>query len=493
MELLASMEILFSPTALLLIMIGTFLGITVGAIPGLTGTMLIALSLPLTFTMTPINALVLLIGMYVGAISGGLITAILLRMPGTGAAIMTTLDGYPMAQKGEAARALGLGISASFFGCLVSWVILALLSRPLAEWAVRFGPFEIFSLVLMAMILIVSVSRGSMLLGLISALLGMLAAMFGTDQASGQLRLTFGFHQMDAGFSMLPMMIGVFAVGKVIGDIVSINSTMELKNVSGRVIMSLADLKTNFVNLMRSSGIGTAIGILPGVGANIGSIVSYTTAKNMSKTPEAFGTGSPEGVVASEAANNATVGGALVPLIAMGIPGSVVDVILLGALMIHQITPGPLLFTTNPDLVYAMIGSVLIANVMMFLMMTTSIRQIAKLVMVPRSRLLPIILVFCVIGVFSLHNRFFDVWVMLAFGVFGYVAERFKMPLAPFVIGFILAPMAESNLRTGLMISDGSYEPLVTRPISALFVILAIVMLAWQIYQAVKLSRSSSK
>lgn len=486
MDLLLAFNVLFDPTALLLIVVGTFLGITVGAIPGLTGTMLIALSLPLTFTMTPVNALVLLVGMYVGAISGGLITAILLRMPGTGAAVMTTLDGYPMAQRGEAARALGIGISASFFGCLISWVFLATLSKPLADWGAKFGPFEVFSLVVMAMILIVSVSRGSMLMGLLAGALGMLVSIPGTDPSTGMLRFTFGWHELDAGFGMMPVMIGIFAVGKIIADTMNMDTQMEIREVKGPMIMSYSDLKQNFVNLLRSSLIGTWIGILPGVGANIGSVVSYTSAKTFSKNPDEFGKGSPEGIVASEAANNATVGGAIIPMIALGIPGSVVDVILLGAMMIHQITPGPLLFKTNPDMVYGIIGAVLIANVMMFLMMTGLIKQIARLVQVPRSRLLPIIMVFCVLGTYSLHNRWFDVWVMLAFGVFGCVAERFKMPLAPFIIGLILAPMAEANLRTGLMISGGSFTPLVERPLSAIFIIITIGLLVWQISSIVR-------
>lgn len=489
MDVLLAFDVLFDPIALLLIALGTFLGITVGAVPGLTGTMLIALSLPLTFTMSPVYALVLLVGMYVGAISGGLISAILLRMPGTGAAVMTTLDGFPMAKRGEAARALGIGISASFFGCLVSWGFLATLSRPLADWGARFGPFEVFSLVVMAMILIVSVSRGSMLLGLLSGALGMLVSIPGTDPSSGTLRLTLGWHELDAGFGLMPVMIGLFAVGKIISDILNMDAQMKIREVSGRMIMSFSDLKSNFVNLLRSSVIGTWVGILPGVGANIGSVVSYTTAKTFSKNSEEFGNGAPEGIVASEAANNATVGGAIIPMIALGIPGSVVDVILLGAMMIHQITPGPLLFKTNPEMVYGIIGAVLIANIMMFLMMTGLVKQIAKLALVPRSRLLPVIMVFTVLGTYSLGNRWFDVWVMLAFGVFGFVAEKFKMPLAPFIIGMILAPMAESNLRTGLMISGGSFMPLIERPLAAIFLIVTIGLFVWPLYSSIRKNR----
>jgi len=235
--------------------------------------------------------------------------------------------------------------------------------------------------------------------------------------------------------------------------------------------------------MIRSSVIGTWIGILPGIGANIGSIVAYTTAKNMSKTPEKFGTGSEEGIVASEAANNATVGGALIPLIAMGIPGSVIDAILIGALMIHGIQPGPTLFLNNPEIVYAMISSCLLANILMYAVMTSSVGKISKLMFTPRAYVLPPILVFCVIGSFAINNLFFDVWIMLGFGIFGFFLERSKVPLGPFVIGFVLAPIAESKLRSGLMMTAGDFSPIITRPLPACFTIISVILLIWPFYQ----------
>jgi putative tricarboxylic transport membrane protein len=428
--------------------------------------------------------------MYVGAISGGLITATLLRMPGTPASVMTTFDGYPMARAGKPGRALGLGIGASFVGGMVSWVALLLLAKPLSIIATRFGPFEYFTLILMAMVLIASVSQGSLVKGLISGFLGMLVSMPGVDPSTGQPRLTFDYYMLNSGLKLLPVLIGVFAVSQIIADIVDLKRKTERVEMSRRgILMSLADWKDQAFNLIRSSVIGTWVGILPGVGASIGSVLAYTAAKNMSKTPQKFGKGSEEGIVASEAANNATVGGALIPLIAMGIPGSVIDAILIGALMIHSIQPGPTLFLTHADVVWAMIAACLVANVLMYFLMTATVGYVSRLMYVPRQMLLPVIMVFCVVGTYALDNTMFDVWVMLGFGVLGFLLERARMPLGPFVIGFVLAPLAEAKLRSGLMMTAGSIEPMFTRPLPILFLLIAVALLVWSLYGDWKRSR----
>lgn len=472
-----SLTALFSLQALLYMMLGTSLGVIVGAIPGLTGAMLIALSLPLTFTMSGEHALVLLVSMYVGSVSGGLVTATLLRIPGTPASMMTMLDGYPLAQQGQPGRALGLGVSASFFGGLVSWLFLVLLSGPLATLSMTFGPWEFFALVLMALVLIASVSSDSLSRGLLSGWLGILVAMPGASPATGLTRWTFGLHELDDGFKLLPVLIGLFAVNQILNEILAIHQTSERISVSrSGLLLQLHEWRANFVNLLRSSLIGTFIGILPGIGANIGSVVAYSAAKSFSRTPDKFGTGSEEGIIASEAANNATVGGALVPLIAMGIPGSVIDAILLGALIIHGLQPGPLLFEQNPEVVYTMMGTMLLANVFMFVFMICTVHWLAKLVDIPRSVLIPVVLTFCVIGAFSLSNRFFDVWVMLAFGIVGFGMERMRLPLAPFVIGFVLAPIGEEHLSEGLMQTAGSWWPLITRPMAGTLTVLSLLL-----------------
>jgi putative tricarboxylic transport membrane protein len=478
--LMGGLAIVFTPLGFFYVALGTILGISVGAIPGLSGAMLIALTLPLTYYMPATDAIVLLIGMYVGSITGGLITATLLRMPGTPSNVMTTFDGYPMARAGKPGRALGLGIAASFAGGMISWVFLLLLAKPLSIWATRFGPFEYFTLILMAMVLIASVSQGSLVKGLIAGLLGMLVSMPGVDPSSGMPRLTFDFHQMNSGLKLLPVLIGVFAVSQIISDILDIGRKIErVESTKTAIMIKARDWVRYGGNMLRSGLIGTLVGILPGVGASIGSVIAYTTAKNVSKTPEQFGKGSEEGIVASETANNATVGGALIPLIAMGIPGSVIDAILIGALMIHSIQPGPTLFITNPDVVYAMIAACLIGNLVMLAVMTGSVNWVAKLAYIPRTYLLPVIIVCCVIGAFGLDNVMFDVWVMLVFGVIGFFLERARYPLGPFVIGFVLAPLMESKLRTGLMMTAGSITPIFTRPVAATFLVIAIVLLVW--------------
>jgi len=479
-QLLTAFAAIFHPLPFLFCLAGVTVGIAVGAIPGLTGGMFIALCLPLTFFMESTNALILLVSMYVGSTSGGLISATLLRMPGTTAALMTVLDGFPMAQGGRPGRALGFGIYASFIGGMISWVFLAVLSPPLSELAVTFGNYEIFAMVLMALVLISSVSQGTLLKGLLSAAFGVIVALVGVDPSVGQLRLTFGVHQLEPGLRLLPVVLGMFVLSQVIADIVNIERTFEMLQASRRsMFMRFSDMKHQTVNFIRSSLIGTWIGILPGVGSTIASIVSYTMARNLSKTPERYGTGYEDGIVAAETANNAAVNGALVPLITLGIPGSVIDAILLGAFLIHNITPGPLLFQSNPDLVYGIIAAALLANVLMFVVMLAATPYFAKLMVVPKAFLLPTIVVFCVIGAYATSNLIFDVWVMLAFGVIGYFMQRAGLSIGPFVIGYVLAPIAEVNLRSGLMLYDGSLLPMVTRPYALTFLIIAILTLLW--------------
>ena len=473
-----AIQLLFTPTGLLLILLGTSLGVFVGAIPGLTGTMLIALVLPLTYGANPQYALTLLISIYVGAISGGMVTATLLRMPGTPASIVTTFDGYPMAQKGQPERALGLAVMASFVGGVISWGFLVLLAKPIATLSTKFGPFEYFTLVLMALVLIASVGGKSLSKSLLSGFLGILLSMPGIAAATGQSRLTFGINALNDGFKLLPVLIGLFAINQIFRDIINLKMKSQTKEIETKGLsLKLADFRRQGLNMIRSSVIGTWIGLLPGIGANIGSVAAYTVAKNSSKTPEKFGTGHDEGIVSAEAANNATIGGALIPLVAMGLPGSVVEAVLLGALVVHGLQPGPRLFGEHPEMVYTIMGAMLLANIAMAMIMGFSMRWLARISRIPSSYLLPVILVFCVIGSFALSNRIFDIWVMVAFGGLGFFLESKKIPLAPFVIGFVLGPIAEDNLSAGLMATNGSWLPIVTRPISIAFLAVSLAML----------------
>ncbi|MBG86295.1 MAG: hypothetical protein CMO80_05275 [Verrucomicrobiales bacterium] len=458
--------------------LGVVIGVLVGAVPGLTGAMVIALTLPLTFGMEPTPALALLVAMYVGSVSGGLITATLLRIPGTPASIITTLDGYPMARDGRPGRALGLGIVASLFGGVSAWVVLVCLARPLADWSTEMGPADMFSLVMLALVLIAVVSRESMIKGLFAGALGVLCAIPGQHPATGQARMTYGIPDLGDGFKLLPVLLGMFAVSQVLKDICDLNQSAErIEAKSDGMFIKVSEWSKQWVNLIRSSALGAIVGVLPGVGANVGSILAYGTAKAQSKTPEEFGKGCDDGIVASESANNATVGGALVPLVALGIPGSVIDAILLGALVIHGLQPGPLLFTNNPEVVKTIMNTYLLANIIMFAFMFAAARYIAGLSRVPKGILIPIILTFCVVGSYALANRMFDVWVMLGFGLIGFGLMQAKVPLAPFVIGFVLAPMAEENLAAMLMLSAGSWAPLVSRPVSLCLLVVSALLL----------------
>jgi putative tricarboxylic transport membrane protein len=490
-QLFNSFQYLFQLWPMFLLFIGVFLGIIVGSIPGLTTTMLITLTLPLTFFMDSVNAITLLIGMYVGGISGSQIAATLLRMPGTPASIMTTFDGYPMSQQGKSERALALGITSSFIGGLISWLFLAVLSPPLAKLALTFGPWEYFTMVLMALVMLASLSQGSLIKGLIAACLGMMVHLPGVDPSIGQMRLTFGFESLESGLSLMPVLIGAFAVSQIFKDIINIDTKPPQVSVKKQgLLLKFSDIKKNSVNFIRSSIIGTWVGLLPGIGANIAAMLSYSTAKSSSKEPKKFGTGHEPGVIAAETANNASIGGALIPLITMGIPGSVVDAILIGALIIHNLEPGPLLFTTNPEIAYGVISAYLIGNIIMFGIMIFAVVHVAKVLYVPRAYLLAAILLFCVIGIFAVGNSFFDVWVMMIFGVIGFIMERAKMPLGPFVIGFVLSPIAEAQLRSGLMASEGSIEPLFTRPFAATFLVISILSLLWPLYSEWKKTKS---
>lgn len=478
-----SIQSVLSPMAVVLIMVGTSAGIVVGAMPGLTGAMLIALSLPLTFSMSGEHALILLVSMYVGSVSGGLIAATLLRIPGTPASMMTTYDGYPMAQTGQAQRALVLGIGASLLGGLISWLFLVLISAPLAKLSLQLGPFEFFSLVMMALALIASVSGSCLSKGVLSGFLGVLFAMPGASPASGTPRWTFGFAELEDGFRLLPVLIGLFAINQVFSQVVFVHENATRAELRGSMFEHVLEVGTQWVNVVRSSLIGVIIGILPGVGANIGSVVAYSVAKASSKRPDAFGNGSEEGIVASEAANNATVGGALIPLIAMGIPGSVIDAILLGALTVHGLQPGPLFMQHNPGPVRVIMGTLFVANLFMFGFMLITARWLARLSNLPRGVLFPVILTLCVVGSYALANRMFDVWVMLAMGVLGFSMERVRLPLAPFVIGFVLAPIGESHITEGLMQTGGSWLPLFTRPVALLFLVCSFATLVFSVHR----------
>jgi putative tricarboxylic transport membrane protein len=484
MTLLEAFATILQPYPLGILSFGVFLGIFVGALPGLTGGTLMALTLPFTYYMSPENAISLLIGIYVGGISGGLITATLMRIPGEPSSVVTTLDGYPMARNGQPGRAIGLGISASLVGGALSWLALVLLSPMIAKVGLEFGPFETFAVSVMAFVLISSLSTGSFIKGMMAGLLGILVSIPGLDDSSGRMRFTFGINEFGAGLHLLPVILGVFALSQVLGNLLYDERKADRINADRKgMLIHLSDYVRHGMTMLRSGVIGVVMGALPGVGASVASITSYITARNLSRTPEAFGKGSEEGVVASEAANNATTGGTLIPIITLGIPGGFTDAVLLAALMIHNLQPGPQFFSTNSSVVNTIMAAHLVSHVVMYAMMMVASLWIVRVVDVPRRYVAVVVLVLCIVGAYSVNNRMFDVWVMFAFGAVGLMLEYVRVPLAPFAIGLILGPMAEGQFRAAMMWSDGSLLPMVERPISLGFLIISVLLFVWPFWR----------
>ncbi|MGV8843458.1 MAG: tripartite tricarboxylate transporter permease [Pseudomonas sp.] len=488
----------FSPYIFILISIGVAVGIVFGAVPGLSATMAIALCLPLTYTMGPAAGLSLLVALFIGATSGGLISAILLNIPGTPASIATTFDGAPMMQKGQGVKALGIGVVFSFLGTIFSIGALMFIAPILADVALSFGPHEYFSIAIFSLTLIATLSTGSLVKGLFAGALGFAFSTVGIAPVEAIRRFTFDQPSLNAGFAMLTVMIGMFAVAEVLKFAESARSGHRAKpqNISMKGIkgfgFSIKEFIGQLPNATRSSLIGVGIGILPGIGAGTSNIVSYIAAKKRSKHPEEFGKGAIEGVVASETANNAGIGGAMIPLLTLGIPGDTTTAILLGGFMIHGIQPGPLLFISQGPLVYTIFAALILASVLMLVLEFFGLRIFIKLLSVPKHILLPIILVLCVVGAFGLSSRIFDAWAMLLFGLLGYGFVKGGLPIAPFIIGFILGPMAETNLRRGLMLSDGNFSGFLSNPISAVFLGLALASVCWHLVNVLRHRKSAA-
>lgn len=487
---LQGMVAIFSPHIFVLVVLGVAVGIIFGAVPGLTAVMAIALCLPMTYGMGPDAGIALLVALYIGATSGGLISAILLKIPGTPASIATTFDGGPMMEKGQGAKALGVGIVFSFLGTIVSIVALVFIAPWLARAALSFGPHEYFSIAIFALTLIATLSTGSMVKGLFSGVAGFVFATVGIAPVEAIRRFTFGQTELNSGFEILTVLVGVFAISEVISVAETVKhergvvtGSVNLRGIKG-FGFSWREFFGQIPNAARSSVIGIGVGILPGIGAATSNMISYIVAKKRSRHPEKFGTGIIDGVVASETANNAGIGGAMIPLLTLGIPGDGVTAIMLGGFLVHGIQPGPMLFVSQGPLVYTIFAALIAAAVMMLVLEFYGLRLFIRLLAVPKHILLPIILVLCIVGAFGLSSRMFDVWTILLFGLIGYGFVKFRIPAAPFILGFILGPMAETNLRRGLMLSDGDFGGFLTQPISGVFLVLALASILWHVVQA---------
>lgn len=483
-----------TPLTLLLIFIGSIVGIIFGAIPGLTGVMAFAVCLPLTFSMEPVMAMAFLCGLYLGSCSGGLISAILLNIPGTISSIATTFDGHPMAERGEAGKALGVGIVSSFIGGTIGFLMLFFISPPLARFSIKFSAFEYAAVAFFALTLISSVSGKSISRGLISAFIGVAFALVGVSSIDGVARFTFGIRKLNSGLDVLPVLLGLYAVLAIYDLAESIDTEEQGKqydyNIKG-FGFSLKEYFSHYITIIRSSFIGAGIGILPGIGGGTSNILSYIAAQKSSKYPEKFGTGIMEGIIAPEAANNASVGGSMIPLLTLGIPGDTVTAILIGAFTIHGMTPGPLLFQNNGDLVYAIFASLLVANLIVIISQYLGMRFFVKLLNIPKRYLVPCVIVMCTIGSFCVNNRSFDIIILLFFSFFGFTMKKLDLPFTPFVIGFILGPMLELNFRRALMLSEGSLLPFITKPISVIFIFSALLSIIFTLLNNRKKRRRS--
>ncbi len=427
-----------------LALLGTAVGIIFGAIPGMTATMAVAVFLPMTYAFQLVPALYLLLGLYVGGISGGLIPAILINVPGTPSSVCTGFDGYPMARRGESERALKVGITASFLGGMISLIVLALLTPPLAKMAIKFSAIEKFLIILFAMTVIAALSKGSMTKGVFSGFLGVLLSLVGELSMNNKMRMVPSFlsDELRSGFQLLPLLIGLFAICQMFQEAekgMQSNNLDEGVTVEGAKKFSFSDFKGQTVNVIRSSLLGTFMGILPGVGGSAASLIAYSQTKSFSKHPELMGKGAPEGLIASESSNNGLTGGALVPLLSLGIPGDATTAVLIGAFLLQGIQVGPLFIGQHPDIWNQILLALFACNILMFIVMFFPIKLISQVVKVRSARMYPVILLMCIVGAYATRSGvMFDVWCLLLFGIVGYVMNKIGLPTAPFLIGFIL-------------------------------------------------------
>ena len=476
------------PTSLLFMIAGVAIGIVFGSIPGLSASMAVALMLPLTFSMEASLGMNTLVAVYIGGISGGLISAILLNMPGTASSIATTFDGYPMAQRGEAMRALGIGIVFSFLGSLFSFFVLSFFAPMMADVALKFTPVENFGICFFALTMVAILSSGKMVKGLLAGMLGLIFAMVGMAPIDGTPRFTFGSSELMAGFNQLSTLIGIFAVADILKSAESMNAkgiqTIPVTKVKG-FGFSMKEFVSWLPGALRAAVIGTGIGILPGIGGSTSGMLAYVTAKNMSKHPETFGQGEPEGIVATEAANNATIGGAMIPLLVLGIPGDGVTAMMLGGFLIHGLSAGPLLFVKNADVVYGIFAACMVCDLIMLVVEWTCIKGFVQVLKVPKHILLPLILILCAVGAYATNNRVFDAQAIVLFGVIGYLYHKFGLATTPFVLCFLVGNKTETYLRRGIM-SYKSFGAFFTRPIFDVFWFIACGVLIWSVYKEIK-------
>ena len=468
---------ILSSKLLIILFLGTLFGLILGVLPGLGPTTGGALILPFTITLDPLSAIVLLTAIYCAGTYGGAITAILINTPGTPAAAATCLDGYPLAQKGEAGRALGMATFGSAFGGLFSVIVLVFFAPILANIAYEFGQPEYFALAIFGLTMLASIGEGSPTKNLIAGAFGILLSTVGKDVMASIDRFTFGVNELTEGIGFIPVVVGMFAMSELLVQSNLTNQIFERIAMKAVRLPSKDDFKYCFKTILRSSGIGSFIGILPAEGGTVASLIGYSEAKRWSKKPEEFGKGAIDGIAGAETANNAATGGAMVPTLALGIPGSATTAVILTGLIIHGLRPGPDLFKEQPEFLYGIFGAMFFANILFFIFGFFGAKIFARITLIPNRLLWPMIFTLSVCGTYSLNQSFTDVFLMIGFGIIGYVMRKFGFSVVPVIIGLILGQLVELTLRQSLVIFDGDWTLFFTRPIVVTFFILSVVAL----------------
>jgi putative tricarboxylic transport membrane protein len=477
-NLWGGLQIALLPTNLLYCFIGVSIGNLIGVLPGVGPSATIALLIPLTLHESPVTAIIMLAGIYYGAMYGGTITSVLVNIPGEASSVVTCFDGHQMARNGKAGPALGIAAFGSFIAGTASLIGLMCLASPLSGIALKFGPAEYFGIMCLGLTILSFLTRGSMFKALMMAVLGLFLSYVGMDIFTGQMRFTLGLMELSGGIGLVPMLMGLFGVSEVLLNIESPEDHRDLvKTKMGSLLPSKEDWKNSAKPICRGSLIGFILGIIPGAGVILSPFVSYGVEKKLSRHPEKFGTGAIEGVAGPESANNAAAGGSFIPMFILGVPPNVTIAVLLGAMMIHGMQVGPMLLTEHPELFWGTVASMYIGNVMLLILNVPMIGLWVKILKVPGKILFPLILLFSLIGSYSMNNNLFDVYVMLIFGVFGYLARKYGFEVGPLVLAFVLGDIMEQALRQSLIGSDGSFLVFFQRPISCGALILAALLL----------------
>ena len=484
-NLILGFQVLLDPSVLLILVLSVMLGILIGVLPGIGPAPTVALLLPFTYDMPPLTSLIMLCSVYLASQYGGSITSIAIGVPGEASSAATILDGFALTKKGFPGKALGVSLVASCTGGMIGTLFLIALSWPLVNFALKFGPAEYFALACFGLSIVSSVTGPSIVKGFVATFIGLFLATIGMDQLTGNPRLTFGITNLIGGIDLVPLLVGLFAVSEVFKGVEEIATVSAAKNISSK-LPNLRDLRSIAGTTIFGSLIGTIVGAIPGAGATIASFIAYNEAKRFSKKRAQFGKGCLEGVAAPESANNASVAGALIPLLTLGIPGSATTAVLIGAFMIQGLRPGHELFMEKAQIVYGLFSSMLIANFVMFFVGLLGTKLWIKAIKTPPAYLFPIIFAFAFIGAYSINSNPFDIWVMMFFGFWGYLFKKLDFPVVATVIAFVLEPLAEMSFRRALILSDGNLGIFVTEPISLVLIILAFFSFVYPLIRSLK-------